>query len=71
MCIRDRFGKLGLPAKKKTKSGWSTNAETLESLRGMHPVVDHILLYRTYQKLNSTYVEGLLKVCLLYTSRCV
>ena len=56
------FGKLGLPAKKKTKSGWSTNAETLESLRGMHPVVDHILLYRTYQKLNSTYVEGLLKV---------
>ncbi|MBC5581292.1 DNA polymerase I [Anaerofilum sp. BX8] len=56
------FGKLGLPARKKTKSGWSTNAETLESLRGMHPVVEHILLYRTYQKLNSTYVEGLLKV---------
>lgn len=56
------FGKLGLTAKKKTKNGWSTNAETLESLRGEHPVVEHILLYRTYQKLNSTYVEGLLKV---------
>lgn len=56
------FDKLGLPAKKKTKSGYSTDAETLESLRPMHPVIDHILLYRTYQKLNSTYVEGLLKV---------
>ena len=56
------FSKLGLPAKKKTKSGWSTNAETLESLRGVHPVIDHILLYRSYQKLNSTYVEGLLRV---------
>lgn len=56
------FSKLGLPAKKKTKSGWSTDAETLESLRGVHPVIDHILLYRSYQKLNSTYVEGLLRV---------
>ena len=56
------FSKLGLPAKKKTKSGWSTNAETLESLRGVHPVIEHILLYRSYQKLNSTYVEGLLRV---------
>ncbi len=56
------FSKLGLPAKKKTKNGWSTNAETLESLRGVHPVIDHILLYRSYQKLNSTYVEGLLRV---------
>ena len=56
------FSKLELPAKKKTKSGWSTDAETLESLRGVHPVIDHILLYRSYQKLNSTYVEGLLRV---------
>ena len=55
------FGKLGLPAKKKTKNGWSTNAETLETLRGQHPAIEHILLYRTYQKLSSTYIEGLLK----------
>ncbi len=55
------FDTLGLPAGKKTKSGYSTNAETLEKLRGVHPVIDHILRYRTYQKLNSTYVEGLLK----------
>ena len=56
------FSRLELPAKKKTKNGWSTDAETLESLRGVHPVIDHILLYRSYQKLNSTYVEGLLRV---------
>ncbi|MEG1639683.1 MAG: DNA polymerase I [Ruthenibacterium sp.] len=56
------FEDLGLPTRKKTKSGYSTNAETLESLRHYSPVIDHILLYRTYQKLNSTYVEGLLKV---------
>ena len=56
------FVKLGLPPRKKTKSGYSTNAETLESLRSEHPVIDDILQYRTYQKLNSTYVEGLLKV---------
>lgn len=55
------FVKLGLPPKKKTKSGFSTDAETLESLRGKSPVVEDILQYRTYQKLNSTYVEGLLK----------
>ena len=56
------FVKLGLPPRKKTKSGYSTNAETLESLRNESPVIDDILQYRTYQKLNSTYVEGLLKV---------
>ena len=56
------FEDLGLPTRKKTKSGFSTNAETLESLRGYSPVIDHILQYRVYQKLNSTYVEGLLKV---------
>ncbi|MEG1153357.1 MAG: DNA polymerase I [Ruthenibacterium sp.] len=56
------FEDLGLPTRKKTKSGYSTNAETLESLRHYSPVIDHVLLYRTYQKLNSTYVEGLLKV---------
>ena len=56
------FVKLGLPAKKKTKSGYSTNAEVLEELRSYHPVVGLILQYRTYQKLHSTYCEGLLKV---------
>lgn len=54
--------KLGLPPRKKTKSGYSTDAETLESLREYHPVIEKILQYRTYQKLNSTYAEGLLKV---------
>ncbi len=55
------FDELGLPTRKKTKSGYSTNAETLESLRKYHPVIDEILQYRVYQKLDSTYVEGLLK----------
>ncbi len=56
------FEDLGLPVKKKTKSGYSTNAEVLESLRYQHPVVDMVLQYRTLAKLNSTYCEGLLKV---------
>ena len=56
------FEDLKLTPGKKTKSGYSTNAETLENLRREHPVIDDILQYRTYQKLNSTYVEGLLKV---------
>lgn len=56
------FEDLGLPAKKKTKSGYSTNAEVLESLRHAHPVVDMILQYRTLSKLKSTYCDGLLKV---------
>ena len=56
------FVKLGLPAKKKTKSGYSTNAEVLEELRAYHPVVGMILEYRTYAKLKSTYCDGLLKV---------
>lgn len=56
------FVKLGLPAKKKTKSGYSTNAEVLEELRAHHPVVGMILEYRTYSKLKSTYCDGLLKV---------
>ncbi len=56
------YTKLGLPHGKKTKSGYSTDAETLEGLRAHSPVIDHILTYRTYAKLNSTYVEGLLKV---------
>ncbi len=49
------------PHGKKTQRGWSTDAETLEALRD-YPLVEDILQYRAYQKLNSTYVEGLLKV---------
>lgn len=54
------FEELGLPAKKKTKSGYSTNAEVLEELRNQAPIVDNVLKYRQYTKLNSTYVTGLL-----------
>ena len=55
------FEELGLPAGKKTKTGWSTNADVLESLRAYHPIIDNILTYRQLTKLSSTYVEGLLK----------
>jgi len=54
------FEEMGLPAKKKTKSGYSTNAEVLEELRSYAPIVDNVLKYRQYTKLNSTYVVGLL-----------
>lgn len=54
--------KLNLPHGKKTKSGYSTNAEVLESLRDKHPIINDILEYRALQKLKSTYCEGLLKV---------
>lgn len=54
------FEELGLPAKKKTKSGYSTNADVLEELRNYSPIVDNVLKYRQYTKLNSTYVTGLL-----------
>ncbi len=53
------FEELGLPAKKKTKSGYSTNAEVLEGLRGYHPAIDLILEFRTLSKLKSTYTDGL------------
>jgi len=56
------FEDLGLPAGKKTKSGYSTSAEVLEKLRTAHPVVAQLLEYRTLTKLNGTYCEGLLKV---------
>ncbi|MGA9231982.1 MAG: DNA polymerase, partial [Exiguobacterium oxidotolerans] len=56
------FEKLELPAFKKTKTGYSTAADVLEKLRPLHPVIDHIMLYRELQKLQSTYVEGLQKV---------
>lgn len=54
------FEELGLPSGKKTKSGYSTNADVLEGLRDKSPIVDNVLKYRQYTKLNSTYVTGLL-----------
>ena len=56
------FEDLGLPAKKKTKSGYSTNADVLESLINYHPVISMILNYRTLAKLKSTYCDSLVKV---------
>lgn len=56
------FEKLGLPIIKKTKTGYSTNAEVLEKLRDKHEIIDKITEYRQIVKLNSTYVEGLLKI---------
>ncbi|QBP40683.1 DNA polymerase I [Paenisporosarcina antarctica] len=55
------FDKLGLPALKKTKTGYSTAADVLEKLEGKHEIISHILLYRQLGKLQSTYIEGLLK----------
>ncbi len=56
------FDELMLPSGKKTKTGWSTNAEVLEKLVGKHEIVGEILDYRMLTKLKSTYAEGLLKV---------
>ena len=55
------FVKLAIPTKKKTKSGFSTNAEVLEKLADEYEIVKFILEYRTYTKLKSTYCDGLLK----------
>lgn len=56
------FEELMLPAGKKTKTGWSTNAEVLEKLVGKHEIIGEILDYRMLTKLKSTYADGLLKV---------
>ncbi len=56
------FEDLGLPPVKKTKTGYSTNVDVLNKLRGKHPIIDLILEYRTLTKLKSTYADGLLKV---------
>lgn len=53
------FEELGLPVRKKTKTGYSTNAEVLESLRFEHPIVEQILAYRLWSKLKSTYLDGI------------
>lgn len=56
------FEKLGLPVLKKTKTGYSTSADVLEKLESQHEIVREILMYRQLGKLQSTYIEGLLKV---------
>lgn len=56
------FEKLGLPVVKKTKTGYSTNADVLEKLKNQSPIIDKITEYRQIVKLNSTYVEGLLNI---------
>ncbi len=56
------FETLGLPPVKKTKTGYSTNAEVLEKLKGKHPIIADIMDYRMLTKLKSTYADGLLKV---------
>ena len=56
------FEKLDLPVVKKTKTGYSTNAEVLEKLMDKHDVIPKIIYYRQITKLNSTYVEGLKNV---------
>ena len=56
------FEKLGLPPVKKTKTGYSTNADVLEKLKHKHPIIPAIMDYRMLTKLKSTYADGLLKV---------
>lgn len=56
------FDKLGLTAVKKTKTGYSTDAEVLEKLSGKHPIIEKILDYRQLVKLKSTYVDGLIGI---------
>ena len=56
------FDRLCLPYGKKTKTGWSTNADVLEKLQGFHPIIGEVLEYRMLTKLKSTYADGLLKV---------
>jgi DNA polymerase-1 len=53
------FKELGLPHSKRTRTGYSTDANSLEQLKGLHPVVDKILDYRQMAKLKSTYVDAL------------
>ena len=55
------FEKMQLPHGKKTKTGWSTNADVLEKLRWQAPIVADVLEYRQYAKLKSTYADGLLR----------
>ncbi|HYE83246.1 MAG TPA: DNA polymerase I [Clostridia bacterium] len=56
------FDKLGLPAVKKTKTGYSTDVEVLEQLSDKHPIIERLLEYRQLVKLKSTYVDGLIGI---------
>lgn len=56
------FNELKLPTTRRTKTGYSVDAESLENLRGMHAAVDNLLEYRQLSKLKSTYVDGLLEL---------
>jgi DNA polymerase-1 len=56
------FEKLHLPVQKRTKTGYSTDIEVLENLKGMHPIIEKIIDYRQVMKLKSTYIDGLLSV---------
>lgn len=63
------FEELDLPVRKKTKTGYSTNAEVLESLRLEHPIVEQILAYRLWSKLKSTYLDGITGLIRMDTGR--
>lgn len=63
------FEKLGLPAYKKTKTGYSTNIEVLESLQDKHEIINYIMEYRQITKLKSTYIDGLTNSINLSTDR--
>lgn len=56
------FERLGLPVIKRTKTGYSTNAEVLEKLKGSHPIIEKVLDYRFLMKMKSTYADGLLEL---------
>jgi DNA polymerase-1 len=56
------FEELGIPVRKKTKTGYSTDIEVLESLKNVHPIINKIIQIRKASKLNSTYVKGLLSL---------
>ena len=63
------FEKLDLKPSKKTKSGYSTDVDALEKLKGEHPIIEKILEYRQLVKLNSTYVEGMIPFINVKTGR--
>src|SRR5699024_7037772 len=63
------FDKLDLPVIKKTKTGYSTDAEVLDKLKGKHPIIEYILEYRQIVKLKSTYINGLMELVEKDTSR--
>lgn len=63
------FEKLGLKTVKKTKTGFSTDIQVLETLQGTHEIIDHLIRYRTLSKLQSTYIDALPKLISPVTGR--